>query len=296
MNFTNADRDRSSSVFVFVVAAYALSIALSLVIGLTGGYQSRLIGLGYLSMVIPSAAVLITKWVTRDYVPSLVWNRFPLHYLPVALFLMPVVMHMAMLPAAAIAGRLHWQDWLTPQADGLYHTPETRGWGVLTATGLAARIATNALVGLAVVSSLALLEEVGWRAWLLPRLIDRMGARRAVAVSSVIWALWHTPYALSGIQHLDGVPAPLTAVIVPIGIAGSGLIIGWLWLRTESIWTVALAHGALNNWGQYAFKFVAGPGEFHDAMVLGAGGLALVAVGSLLLCSVRPEAAMEMTV
>jgi membrane protease YdiL (CAAX protease family) len=32
----------------------------------------------------------------------------------------------------------------------------------------------------------------------------------------------------------------------------AGLIIGWLWLRTESIWLAAIAHGAMNNWGQYA--------------------------------------------
>jgi hypothetical protein len=46
---------------------------------------------------------------------------------------------------------------------------------------------------------------------------------------------------------------------------------------------VALAHGALNNWGQYAFKFMAGPGQLHEGTVLAAGGLALLAVGSVLL-------------
>jgi hypothetical protein len=46
---------------------------------------------------------------------------------------------------------------------------------------------------------------------------------------------------------------------------------------------VALAHGALNNWGQYAFKFMAGPGQLQDGAVLAAGGLALLAVGTVLL-------------
>jgi membrane protease YdiL (CAAX protease family) len=240
-------------------------------------------------MFIPAVAVLVTNWTTRGDVRSIGCDRFPLQYLPVALFLMPALMHAAMLPAAAFAGRLRCEDWLTPHADGLFHTPARLGWGVLTAAGLTARIVMNALAGLIIVSVLALFEEVGWRAWLLPRLAPRMGAARAVVVSSVIWALWHTPYALSGIQHLDGVPALLTAAIVPIGIAGSGLIIGWLWLRTESIWIVALAHGSLNNWGQYVFKFVAGPGQLRDAIVLGAGGLALVCAGSLLLSNLRPR-------
>jgi len=143
--------------------------------------------------------------------------------------------------------------------------------------------------GLIIVSILAFFEEVGWRAWLLPRLVSRMGARRGVVASALLWAFWHTPYALSGIQHVDGIPIALTTVIMPIGVVGSGLVIGWLWLRTETIWMVALAHGALNNWGQYAFKFMGGPGHIHDGVVLGAGGLALLAVGSLLLARGLPD-------
>jgi membrane protease YdiL (CAAX protease family) len=277
------------ALLVFIGIAYALSIALSLVVGLTGGYQSRLVGLGYISMLIPAMSVLITNFATHEKVPSIRWDRFPLRYLPVALLLMPIVMHAAMLPVAALAGGLQWQDWLTPQADGLYHTPESRGWGVLTAAGLAGRIAMNAVAGLIIVSILAFFEEVGWRAWLLPRLVGRMGARRAVVVSAIVWAFWHTPYALSGIQHLDGIPITLTALIMPIGIVGAGLVIGWLWVRTESIWMVALAHGALNNWGQCAFKFMGDPARLDDALVLGAGGLALLIAGSLLLAYGWPD-------
>jgi hypothetical protein len=70
-----------------------------------------------------------------------------------------------MLPTMTIAEGLQWQDWLTPASDGLYHAPASRGWGVLTVEGLAARIALSAVVGLAIASFLALFEEAGWRAW-----------------------------------------------------------------------------------------------------------------------------------
>ena len=105
-----------------------------------------------------------------------------------------------------------------------------------------------------IVSFLAFFEEVGWRAWLLPRLVDRLGMRRGIWLTAVIWAFWHTPYVLSGIQHIDGFPVLRTALIVPIGTIGPGLVIGWLWVRTESIWIVSIAHGAFNNWGQYRFQ------------------------------------------
>jgi membrane protease YdiL (CAAX protease family) len=75
---------------------------------------------------------------------------------------------------------------LTRQADGLYHTPLTRGWCDLTIEGLIGRIALNAIVGLAVVSFLTFFEDIGWRAWLLPRLRDRLGPRSAVVVTAII--------------------------------------------------------------------------------------------------------------
>ena len=45
------------AVLVFIAIAYALSIALSLLIGLTGGYRSQWIGLGYVSMLLPAVSV-----------------------------------------------------------------------------------------------------------------------------------------------------------------------------------------------------------------------------------------------
>jgi membrane protease YdiL (CAAX protease family) len=93
------------------------------------------------------------------------------------------------------------------------------------------------------------------RAWLLPRLAARIGVRRAdLSQRRPVWGLWHIPFGVGGIQHVDGVSPLMLAAGIPIGVAITGLIIGWLFVRTESIWIAALAHGALNNWGQYAFK------------------------------------------
>ena len=74
------------------------------------------------------------------------------------------------------------------------------------------------------------------------------------------------------------------ALTLPLGTAAAGLIIGWLWLRTESIWLAAIAHGAMNNWGQYAFKYLKDSGApSTDMAVLAAGSAALMVVGALLL-------------
>jgi membrane protease YdiL (CAAX protease family) len=271
-------------IFVFVATCYALSIGLSLIVGLTGGYQSALIGLAYLSMFLPAMAVLIVSLAMND-APRICWNSFPVRYLPVALFLIPGVLHATMLPLMAILkGGLEWQNWLTPQADGLYHTPDSRGWGTLTIQGLVLHIALNAVAGVAIVSVFVFFEEIGWRAWLLPRLVDRLGVRHAVVVTAILWTLWHVPFQLSGIQHIAGVSPRTLAVTIAPGILATGLILGWLWLRTDSLWLVAIAHGASNNWGQYAFKYMEDSGiPNKDVIVLCVGSLALLVIGVLLL-------------
>jgi uncharacterized protein len=288
MSRANAERPTSRGILAFIGIACALSVALSLLIGLTGGHESALIPLSYLSMFLPAIAVLFVTLVMNEP-PRIRWNSFPIRFLPVALFLIPGVLHSVMLPLTRrIEGGLQWQNWLTQEPDGLYHAPASRGWGALTIQGLVTHIVLNAVIGLTVVTFLALFEEVGWRAWLLPRLVSRMGARRAVVSTSIVWALWHVPFQLSGIQHVDGVsPLALSLAVVP-GTMAAGLILGWLWLYTESIWLVAIAHGASNNWGQYAFKYIKDSGAPDtDMAVLRAGSLALLSVGVLLLWRVK---------
>ena len=110
----------------FISIAYAQSLVISLVVGLTGGPRSRWVGLGYLAMLIPALSVLFANEVAGDHSKPIGWDRFPLRYLPIALFLMPLVLHAAMLPTVAVMGRLRWQDWLT-SSDGRLHSPQALG-------------------------------------------------------------------------------------------------------------------------------------------------------------------------
>ena len=144
-----------NSILIFVAIAYTLSIVLSLVVGLTGGHGSALIGLAYLSMFLPAVSVLIVSSAMNE-APRVRWDHFPLRYLPAALFLIPVVQHAVMLPFVAIAqGGVQWQDWLKPQVDCMYHTPASRGWGTVTIQGLVGHIVLNAGVALAANSFMA---------------------------------------------------------------------------------------------------------------------------------------------
>jgi membrane protease YdiL (CAAX protease family) len=64
-----------------------------------------------------------------------------------------------------------------------------------------------------------------------------------------------------------------------VGTFGGGLFLAFLWFKTESILLVSLAHGAINNWGQYAFKFMKTSGE-RDVVLLVLVAIAMLAVGA----------------
>jgi membrane protease YdiL (CAAX protease family) len=272
----------SRAVVAFIAVVYALSVALSLLVGLTGGYRSAFAGIGFAAMFVPTIAVILVHSMTQGNL-QIDWSRFPVRFLPLALLLIPVTLHAGMLAVMSAAGPLPWRPWLTPAAGGLYHSPDTQGWGVLTAQGLIARMILNAIIGIVVVSALALFEEIGWRGWLLRQFMRRMSARRAIAATAIVWALWHVPFGLSGIQHIDGVSPARVAILIPFGTVAAGLVIGWLWVRTESIWIAAIGHGAFNNWGQYAFKFMDDFSMPDQTVVLAAGFVALYGLGTVLL-------------
>jgi membrane protease YdiL (CAAX protease family) len=88
-------------------------------------------------------------------------------------------------------------------------------------------------------------EEIGWRGYMLTRLIDA-GVPRPVLVSGLIWALWHLPLILSGIYAAGPYPA-LSAVLFVVSITSTSFVYARMRLETGSIWPVIFAHSAWNS-------------------------------------------------
>ncbi len=142
-------------------------------------------------------------------------------------------------------------------------------------------IPTGALVALQLVSlplaSMinvipALGEELGWRGWLLPKLMP-LGAIPAILISGAIWGLWHAPLILLGYNY-PGAPGwlGLSAMVAMCVLVGA--IFGWLRLRSGSVWPAALAHAAFNGAGG-SYLIFAMAGERVDttqATILGWSG------------------------
>jgi membrane protease YdiL (CAAX protease family) len=86
-------------------------------------------------------------------------------------------------------------------------------------------------------------EELGWRGFLLPKLLP-LGQWKAILITGVIWGIWHAPVILQG-QNYPGYPIPGLFMMM-VFTTLLGIIFAWMYLNARSPWVVALAHGSVN--------------------------------------------------
>jgi membrane protease YdiL (CAAX protease family) len=88
-------------------------------------------------------------------------------------------------------------------------------------------------------------EEFGWRGYLLPRLMERLGPWPGIIAHGAIWGFWHAP-----LIFLMGYNYPGHNVIgVPLFVVSGilmGALLAWLQLASRSVVPATVAHGALN--------------------------------------------------
>ncbi len=125
-------------------------------------------------------------------------------------------------------------------------------------------------------------EEVGWRGYLVPRLVEA-GVPRPFLTSALIWCAWHVPLILWA-GYATG-PFPAVSALLFIGsIAPVGLLFAQWRMASGSIWPAVIAHGSWNIVIQSVFDPFA-PGE-RSAMWVGESGVLTVAMLWLLVALV----------
>lgn len=98
----------------------------------------------------------------------------------------------------------------------------------------------------------ALGEEIGWRGYFVPALLERLGLNKALLFTSLFWGAWHLPILLSGL-YMPGTPVWYKVPAFLLLIVPVGMIAGLLSVKTKSVWPAAFLHAAHNTFDQTIF-------------------------------------------
>ncbi|WP_415379013.1 CPBP family intramembrane glutamic endopeptidase [Halosimplex sp. TS25] len=107
----------------------------------------------------------------------------------------------------------------------------------------------QAVVAAPLLNSLATFgEEFGWRAYLLPKLAP-LGWRRALVAHGVVWGVWHWPVIAMGYNYgTDYAGAPwLGLLAMVVATVGLGVFLGWVTLRSGSVFPAVVGHAMING-------------------------------------------------
>ena len=126
------------------------------------------------------------------------------------------------------------------------------GWRVGPAAFTPLFVLLVATAGLIPGLARALGEEIGWRGFLLPRLVRRIGFTRGALVTGLIWTAWHVPLLIFGDYH-SAAPRWFALGCFTVMVVSLSFVLAWLRLRSGSVWPCALLHACHNIMIQVVF-------------------------------------------
>lgn len=252
---------------------YALAVAMVTVVAATGGSTT-------VAMITPVvAAVLMLLLVTRDGWRRSGWASLGLHRSGLRLWPVAILVPLTVIAlGGALASAFGVAEW-NPVGQAGDFSPAL--WPAILLVNILYAAVTGSLT-----------EEIGWRGYLLPRL-TALGERRALLLSGLMHGLWHLPVVLLTSLYL---PAGNRAVVIPmflISVAAGGVLMGWLRLRTDSVWPAVLAHSAHNVAIAWLAGLLAGDETTMEYLAGEAGVVPVTAyavIAAVLLIRARPAA------
>jgi len=160
------------------------------------------------------------------------------------------------------------------------------------------------LIAVPINSVVSLGEELGWRAYLLPKLMERFagaehantsaedpaqggrpgmtGARRMALLVGLIHGVWHWPlfFLSTKLDSTSAFPFPLVYLIFTCSMS---VLLSWVTLHSGSVWPAAIGHGAVNATSALAGYLLKGPampmlGPAPTGLIGGLGYLLLALV------------------
>ncbi len=271
---TELTRRARRGLAMYLGATFAISLAIQASIYLAGGPITDHTWSVVALMWTPGLVSLAVRAVRREGLAdiSLRLGKNKRAYLVAWLF--PLV----------VGGAAYGAAWLS----GLetFEAPSTSGLG-LTEVAAGPRFAITIVIALVIGPPLAGLtaagEELGWRGYMLTRLIDaRVPA--PILTSGLIWGLWHVPLIVTG-QYAAGPYPLLSACTFLVCISAGAVVAAHVRLASGSVWPAVIFHASWNALIQGPFDGFTRGGDAAQTTSIWVGESGLLVVGASVLAA-----------
>lgn len=99
----------------------------------------------------------------------------------------------------------------------------------------------------------ALGEEIGWRGYLVPRLLEQYSPNTVSLFVGCVWAIWHFPIMITG-DYGSETPIVFQLTCFTLMIVGINFIYTWFRIKSGSVWTGVLLHTSGNLFIFHVFE------------------------------------------
>jgi membrane protease YdiL (CAAX protease family) len=235
-------RARSNNIRRYSLVVMLVSYIWQIIIYFNGGVESFLVPL---LMFIPGVIALIFRVKSKEGFRNVGWDPRKWRYILISLFI-PLVCTMGLVILLQVSGFASLTVFLF--SDGLItakvplilgNHPQNIWFFTLN---LALSFIPISLIG----GIFTLGEEFGWRGYLQEKMLIKYGLNRGLVLLGLLWGYWHLPIVLMGWSFPDH-PVLGAFVLFPISTVFIGIYVGWIYLRSRSIWTPIITHAAWNT-------------------------------------------------
>jgi uncharacterized protein len=194
------------------------------------------------------AAIVVRKWITREgFSDAGLQLNFTQNwrYYIFAGYLLPTGVLVFIIGAAVLFG-ISRPDFSLHRSLAVLLPKVNLSSLQMTTARKAILLLQTLIVGIPTAAIVTWGEEFGWRSYLQIRIFAARPALAAV-ITGLIWGFWHYPLILLGYEHYQNIAAGL--LVFTVNTILLSIIFGWLRLKTGSIWSSSIAHGATNSFG-----------------------------------------------
>lgn len=203
----------------------------------------------------PLLAALLTRWLTKDKSPWLIgpnfrksWKTYLLAaFVPSLLIFFSAMLYFFIFPTHLDLSASRLIDTYSQfgMPTDLPHTVES--------------VITLGMVGVFLspfilpIILFALGEEVGWRGYFLPILLQLMSEQKAILLSGLLWGIGHAPLVYLGLNYGFGYPgAPYLGIVaMTLFCVVLGIWLAYVTIKSESVIPAAILHGSINFIGEF---------------------------------------------